>query len=76
MQGNLTYRAAARNFNPLMCMAAAQTVVQASRVVQPGEIDPEAVVTPGIFVQTVVEITDPWQEEDLNRANATYPLER
>jgi 3-oxoadipate CoA-transferase alpha subunit len=73
--GNLTYRAAARNFVPLMCMAAAQTVVQASQIVAPGAIDPETVVTPGIFVQTVVEVPNPHQEEVLNRANAAYPLE-
>lgn len=73
--GNLTYRAAARNFGPLMCMAAAHTIVQASRIVPPGTIDPEAVITPGIFVQSVVEVAAPLQEEDLNRANAAYPLE-
>ncbi|MFN4131383.1 MAG: 3-oxoacid CoA-transferase subunit A, partial [Paracoccaceae bacterium] len=71
--GNLTYRMAARNFNPLMCMAAAQTMVQVSRIVEPGGIDPEAVVTPGIFVQGVVEVINPAQEEDLNRASAVYP---
>ncbi|MGB3502778.1 MAG: 3-oxoacid CoA-transferase subunit A [Mesorhizobium sp.] len=71
--GNLTYRMAARNFNPLMCMAASQTIVQVSRIVPPGEIDPEAVVTPGIFVQAVVEVANPAQEEELNRANARYP---
>ncbi len=75
LHGNLTYRAAARNFNPLMCMAAATTIVQATRIVAPGGIDPEAVITPGIFVQAVVEVAHPHQEEDLNRANATYPLE-
>ena len=74
-RGNLTYRAAARNFNPLMCMAAAETVVQASHIVAPGGIDPEVIVTPGIFVQKVVQVAHPHQEEDLNRANATYPLE-
>lgn len=74
-QGNLTYRAAARNFNPLMCMAAARTVVQASRILPAGGIDPEAVVTPGIFVQAVVQVPNPHQEEDLNRAHAAYPLE-
>jgi len=73
--GNLTYRAAARNFGPLMCMAAAETVVQATRIVAPGQIDPETVITPGIFVQKVVEVAHPHQEEDLNRANAAYPLE-
>ena len=71
--GNLTYRMAARNFNPLMCMAAAQTIVQVSRIVEPGGIDPEAVITPGIFVQGVVEVPNPAQEEDLNRAGAVYP---
>ncbi|MEQ8371885.1 MAG: 3-oxoacid CoA-transferase subunit A [Roseibium aggregatum] len=73
--GNLTYRMAARNFNPLMCMAAAEAIVQASRIVEAGGIDPEVVVTPGIFVQKVVEVANPLQEEDLNRANAAYPLE-
>jgi 3-oxoadipate CoA-transferase alpha subunit len=71
--GNLTYRMAARNFNPLMCMAAARTIVQVSRIVEPGGIDPEAVVTPGIFVQGVVEVANPAQEEDLNRANVRFP---
>lgn len=70
--GNLTYRMAARNFNPLMCMAAATTIVQVSRIVAPGGIDPEAVVTPGIFVQGLVEVANPAQEEDLNRARARY----
>jgi 3-oxoadipate CoA-transferase, alpha subunit len=70
--GNLTYRMAARNFNPLMCMAATTTIVQVNRVVASGEINPEAVITPGIFVQGLVEVTDPMQEEDLNRAKATY----
>lgn len=71
--GNLTYRMAARNFGPLMCMAAARSIVQVTRIVEPGGIDPEAVVTPGIFVQALVEVPDPAQEEDLNRANARYP---
>lgn len=71
--GNLTYRMAARNFNPLMCMAAATTIVQVSEIVPPGTLDPEAVVTPGIFVQGVVAVPHPAQEEDLNRAGAVYP---
>lgn len=71
--GNLTYRMAARNFNPLMAMAAARTIAQVSRIVQPGGIDPESVVTPGIFVQGVVEVRNPAHEEDLNRADAHYP---
>lgn len=71
--GNLTYNKAARNFNPLMCMAAAHTIVQVSKLVAPGEIDPENVITPGIFVQAVIEVSDPQQEEVLNRAGAIYP---
>ena len=71
--GNLTYRMAARNFSPLMAMAAARTVVQVTRAVAPGDIDPEQVVTPGIFVSGIVEVASPAQEEALNRANAIYP---
>ncbi|MFC0278238.1 3-oxoacid CoA-transferase subunit A [Falsigemmobacter intermedius] len=75
LHGNLTYRAAARNFAPVMAMAAAVTVVQAAKVVAAGQIDPENVHTPGIFVQKIVEVANAVQEEDLNRAKATYPLE-
>lgn len=71
--GNLTYRMAARNFNPVMAMAADYTVAQISRIVPLGGIDPEQVVTPGIFVDALVEIADPAQEEVLNRAGARYP---
>ncbi|MFG6081105.1 3-oxoacid CoA-transferase subunit A [Paracoccus litorisediminis] len=71
--GNLTYRMAARNFGPLMCMAAKTAIVQVSQLVEPGTIDPETVITPGIFVQGLVEVANPAQEEDLNRANAVYP---
>lgn len=71
--GNLVYSKAARNFNPLMCMAAAHTIVQVEEIVEAGGIDPEVVVTPGIFVQAVVTVTDPQQEEDLNRAGAHHP---
>ena len=54
--GNLVYRKTARNFGPIMAMAATTTIAQVSRIVPLGEIDPEAVVTPGIFVQRLVEI--------------------
>lgn len=53
--GNLTYRYAGRNFAPVMCMAAKLTVAQVDRVVAVGEIPPEFVMTPGIFVQRVIE---------------------
>ena len=54
--GNLVYRTAARNFGPTMATAAALTVVQVREFVELGELDPEAVVTPGIFVDRVVEV--------------------
>jgi 3-oxoadipate CoA-transferase alpha subunit len=54
--GNLTYRMTARNFGPVMAMAAKTTIATVHRIVALGEIDPEAVVTPGIFVQRIVKI--------------------
>ncbi|GAA3692010.1 3-oxoacid CoA-transferase subunit A [Arthrobacter ginkgonis] len=54
--GNLVYRKTARNFGPIMAAAAKQAIVQVSEVVETGGIDPEVVVTPGIYVDTVVEI--------------------
>lgn len=57
--GNLLYRKTARNFGPIMCAAADHSVVQVSEVVDAGGIDPEIVVTPGIYVDTVVEIPNP-----------------
>ena len=53
--GNLVYRKTARNFNPVMAMAAAVTIAEVEELVEPGGIDPEAVVTPGIFVNRVVQ---------------------
>ncbi|MBN9672143.1 3-oxoacid CoA-transferase subunit A [Roseibium aggregatum] len=70
--GNLTYRLAARNFNPLMAMAADRTVAQVSQLVPPGGVDPETVVTPGIFVDGLVEVSEPQQEEVLVRAGVVY----
>jgi 3-oxoadipate CoA-transferase alpha subunit len=55
--GNLVYRKTARNFGPIMASAAKVAVAQVSSVVALGELDPEAVVTPGIFVQRVVALT-------------------
>jgi 3-oxoadipate CoA-transferase, alpha subunit len=55
--GNLVYRKTARNFGPVMATAAALTIAQVSRVVDPGELDPETVVTPGIFVDRIVEVS-------------------
>jgi 3-oxoadipate CoA-transferase alpha subunit len=53
--GNLVYRKTARNFGPIMAMAAKTTIAQVAEIVALGELDPEAIVTPGIFVQRVVK---------------------
>jgi 3-oxoacid CoA-transferase subunit A len=61
--GNLVYRRSARNFNPLAAMAGRVTVAEVEELVEPGELDPDAVHTPGVFVQRVVALT-PEQAED------------
>ena len=53
--GNLVYRKTARNFGPIMAMAAKTTIAQVADIVPLGELDPEVIVTPGIFVQRVVK---------------------
>ncbi|GAA4382584.1 3-oxoacid CoA-transferase subunit A [Tsukamurella soli] len=52
--GNLTYRKTARNFGPVMASAAHRTIVQVDKLVETGSIDPEIVVTPGIYIDTIV----------------------
>ena len=54
--GNLTYRKAARNFGPVMAAAATTTVASVHRIVELGELDPESIVTPGIYVSSIVKI--------------------
>ena len=54
--GNLVYRKTARNFGPVMATAATTTIAEVRRVVETGELDPEVVVTPGIFVDRVVTV--------------------
>lgn len=54
--GNLVYRKTARNFGPIMATAARTTIAQVDAVVELGELDPEAIVTPGLFVQRVVAV--------------------
>jgi 3-oxoadipate CoA-transferase, alpha subunit len=71
--GNVIYNKTARNFGPIMAMAARVSVVQVNSVAEPGEIDPEAVVTPGIFVDRVVEVAEPMHESELVAAGASYP---
>ena len=60
--GNLVYRKTARNFGPIMAMAARCTIAQVAEIVPLGELDPEAVVTPGIFVKRIVAAGIPQQE--------------
>lgn len=71
--GNVMYHRTARNFAPMMATAAGCTVVQAAEVVPAGELDAEAVVTPGIFVDRVVHVANPALESALNEAGASYP---
>ncbi|MDB5823499.1 MAG: 3-oxoadipate CoA-transferase [Herminiimonas sp.] len=56
--GNLVYRKTARNFGPIMAMAAKCAIAEVAEVVELGELDPEAIVTPGIFIQRVVAHTE------------------
>ena len=71
--GNLVYHATARNFNPIMCTAASVSVVQAKSIVDAGQIDPEVVITPGIYVKKIVEITNPANESELVADAMKYP---
>ena len=71
--GNALYNKTARNFGPLMAMAGNITIIQAAHVVAPGEIDPETIITPGIFVNRIVEIPEPAIESELVAAGETYP---
>ena len=54
--GNLTYRMTARNFGPIMAMAAKTTIASVHEIAELGSLDPEAVITPGLFVQRIVKI--------------------
>ena len=53
--GNLVYRKTARNFNPVMATAAAVTIAEVEHLVEPGELDPDHIVTPGIFVKHILQ---------------------
>jgi 3-oxoadipate CoA-transferase alpha subunit len=71
--GNLVYNKTARNFSPVMATAATTTIAQVENLVEPGEIDPEHVVTPGIFVNRVVVVPDPLFESRLVAQGVSYP---
>jgi 3-oxoacid CoA-transferase subunit A len=55
-EGNLVYRKTARNFNPMMATAGKVTVAEVENLVEPGEIDPDHIITPGVFVQRIVHV--------------------
>jgi 3-oxoacid CoA-transferase subunit A len=55
-EGNLVYRKTARNFNPIMATAAKVTVAEVENLVEPGEIDPDHIITPGIFVKRMIHL--------------------
>ena len=55
-EGNLAYRKTARNFNPMMATAGRVTVAEVEHLVQPGDIDPDHIITPGIYVQRIVHV--------------------
>src|SRR6201990_2188290 len=61
--GNLVYRRAARNFNPLAAMCGRVTIAEVGHLVEPGELEPDSVHTPGVFVQRVVELTEDQVED-------------
>jgi 3-oxoadipate CoA-transferase, alpha subunit len=71
--GNLIYNKTARNFNPIMCTAATTTIVQAHKIVELGQLDPEAIITPNVFVNRVVEVASPLIESELIAEGVSYP---
>ena len=71
--GNLTYNKTARNFAPIMATAANITVVQAQAQVELGTINPQHVITPGVFVNRVVTVAEPAYESQLVNAKRCYP---
>lgn len=71
--GNLVYHATARNFGPIMCSASTISIVQAKSIVKVGDIDPEIIVTPGIFVKRIIEIKQPAHESELVANEIRYP---
>ncbi len=71
--GNLVYNKTARNFAPVMCMAATTAIAQVKELLEVGEIDPETVVTPGIFVSRLVVVASPAQESQLVKEGKCYP---
>lgn len=68
-QGNLIFRATARNFNPMMATAARITIAEVEELVEPGELDPDQIHTPGVYVQRIIkgEHYEKWIEQRTTR---------
>jgi 3-oxoacid CoA-transferase subunit A len=75
-EGNLVYRKTARNFNPMMATAAKLTVAEVENLVEAGEIDPDQIHTPGIFVNRLVHVTNPEKriEQRTTRKRSEAPV--
>jgi 3-oxoacid CoA-transferase subunit A len=58
-EGNLAYRKTARNFNPIMATAGKMTVAEVEHLVEPGDIDPDHIITPGIYVKRIIHVPNP-----------------
>jgi len=71
--GNVLFHRTARNFAPMMATAASVSIVQAAEVVAAGALDPETIVTAGIFIDRVVHVPSPALESALNEVGASYP---
>jgi 3-oxoacid CoA-transferase subunit A len=80
-EGNLVFRKTARNFNPMMATAARMTIVQVEELVEPGQLDPDHIHTPGIYVKRIVKLPENYEKRieqrtlrkrvtDLNPANS------
>ncbi len=74
--GNLVYRRSARNFNPLAAMCGRVTIAEVEHLVEPGELDPDQIHTPGVFVQRVVALTpEQAAEKRIEKRTVTSPVE-
>jgi 3-oxoacid CoA-transferase subunit A len=74
-EGNLVYRKTARNFNPMMASAAAVTVAEVEQLVEPGELDPDAIHTPGVYVKRMIHVPEAEKriEQRTTRRRASEP---
>ena len=74
-EGNLVYRKTARNFNPMMATAGKVTVAEVEHLVEPGEIEADHIITPGIFVQRIVHVANAKKhiEQRTTRKRASEP---